>query len=184
MNAINRIISILVLLLLLALFLALAFAPGEVTHWMQEQLANFSSWLAHFQATDPTNFNIARAAIAVAALILLLPLLIAEFTREGESVVRFRTPQGDAQVTTDSIAKRLAWHVDQLADVIAVQPQVQARGDQVNIALDVETSPVIDVPMKTEEIILVVRDVAEGSMGLKIGKLDVRIRHSEYPEIA
>ena len=181
MNAINRIISILILLLLLALLLALAFSPGEVVNWMQAQLANFSAWLARSQVTDPTNFNIARAAIAVAALILLLPLILAEFTREGEAVVRFRTPEGEAQVTTDSIAKRLSWHVDQLADVITVQPQVQARGDQVNIGLDVETSPVIDVPMKTEEIILVVRDVVEGSMGLKIGKLDVRIRHSEYP---
>ena len=64
-----------------------------------------------------------------------------------------------------------------------MQPEVQARSDQVNIQLDVETSPVIDVPMKTEEIILVVRDVVEGSMGLKIGKLDVRIRHSEYPQL-
>ena len=184
MNAFNRIVTIIVLFILLALLLALAVSPMEVAHWMQGQLATFSAWLARMQVTDPTNFNIARAALAVAALIVLLPLILAEFTREGETVVRLRTAEGDAQVTTDSIAKRLAWHVDQLADVIAVQPVVQARGDQVNIQLDVETSPVIDVPMKTEEIILVTRDVVEGSMGLKIGKIDVRIRHSEYPELA
>jgi hypothetical protein len=184
MNAFNRIVTIIVLFILLALLLALAVSPMEVVHWMQGQLATFGAWLARLQATDPMNFNIARAALAVAALIVLLPLILAEFTREGEAVVRLRTPEGDAQVTTDSIAKRLAWHVDQLADVIAVQPVVQARGDQVNIQLDVETSPVIDVPMKTEEILLVVRDVVEGSMGLKIGKIDVRIRHSEYPELA
>ena len=183
MNAFNRIITIIVLFILLALLLALAVSPLDVVNWMQELLANFSAWLARMQATDPTNFNIARAALAVAALLVLLPLILAEFTREGEAVVRLRTPEGDAQVTTDSIAKRLSWHVDQLADVITVQPEVQARGDQVNIRLDVETSPVIDVPMKTEEIILVVRDVVEGSMGLKIGKLDVRIRHSEYPQL-
>lgn len=184
MNAFNRIVTIIVLFILLALLLALAVSPLDVVNWMQGQLANFSAWLARLQATDPTNFNIARAALAVAALIVLLPLILAEFTREGESVVRLHTPEGDAQVTTDSIAKRISWHVDQLADVIAVQPEVQARSDQVNIQLDVETSPVIDVPMKTEEIILVVRDVVEGSMGLKIGKLDVRIRHSAYPELA
>ncbi len=183
MNALNRIITIIVLFVLLALLLALAVSPLDLVNWVQGLLANFSAWLARMQVTDPTNFNIARAALAVAALLVLLPLILAEFTREGEAVVRLRTPEGDAQVTTDSIAKRLSWHVDQLADVITVQPEVQARGDQVNIRLDVETSPVIDVPMKTEEIILVVRDVVEGSMGLKIGKLDVRIRHSEYPQL-
>ncbi len=105
MNAFNRIVTIIILFILLALLLALAISPLDVVHWMQEHLANFSAWLARLQATDPINFNIGRAAVAVAALLVLLPLILAEFTREGEAVVRLRTPEGDAQVTTDSITR-------------------------------------------------------------------------------
>ncbi len=68
-------------------------------------------------------------------------------------------------------------------DTVTFDPSLADSLIPLNIQLDVETSPVIDVPMKTEEIILVVRDVVEDSMGLKIGKLDVRIRHSEYPQL-
>ena len=73
MNAFNRIITIIVLFILLALALALAVVPLDVVNWMQELLANFSAWLARLQATDSTNYNIARAALAVAALLVLLP---------------------------------------------------------------------------------------------------------------
>lgn len=182
MNAINRIVSALLFLLLLAAFVALALIPNEFLNWLQVNLSNLTAQINRFQATDPTNFTIARVAVAVAALLVFIPLILAEFSRPGVSSVRFQTPGGEAQVTTDSVARRLAWHLDQLADVISVLPLVNARGDQVDIKLEVETSPEIEVPMKTEEVILVTREIVEERMGLKLGRLDVRIRHSEYPE--
>ena len=183
MNALNRAVTLIVLTLILILIIAMALSPNEVLSWMQMTMGKAVVAVSHFQQQDVTNFNIARIAAVVAALILLVPLIMAEFPRSTESLVRFRTPEGEAQVTTDSIERRLAWHVDQLADVIAVQPQVQARGDQVDITLDVDTTPEIDVPMKTEEIMLVTREIVEDSMGLKIGKLAVNIRHTDYPEL-
>ena len=183
MNAFNRLIAGLIVFLLLALFIALAAAPGPVLSWLQQQLSNFSAWVSRFQVTDPTNFTIARVAVVIAALLLFTPLLMAEFGRKGESVVRLPMQGGSAQVTTESIGRRLAWHLDQLADVITVQPTVRARGAHVDIALDIETTPEVDVPMKTEEVVLVTREVVEDRMGIKLGRLDVRIRHSDFPQL-
>lgn len=182
MNALNRTLSLLLFLLLLAFFLALALIPNDFLNWLQLQLSQITAQINRFQLTDPTNFNIARAAVAVAALLVFLPLILAEFPRRSEPAVRMQTTGGDAQVTTESVARRLAWHLDQLADVIHVTPQVRSRGDQVDVQLEVETTPEIEVPMKTEEVILVAREIVEERMGLKLGRLDVRIRHSEYPE--
>ncbi|NUQ37726.1 MAG: hypothetical protein HUU23_07985 [Caldilineales bacterium] len=182
MNALNRILSLLLFLVLLAALLALALIPQDFLNWLQLQLGNLVAQVNRLQLTDPTNFNIARAAVAVAALLIFLPLILAEFPRGSEPAVRMSMPGGEAQVTTESVARRLAWHLDQLADVIHVTPQVRGRGDQVDVQLDVETAPEIEVPMKTEEVILVAREIVQERMGLKLGRLDVRIRHSDYPE--
>ena len=182
MNQLNRVVASLFFLLLLVFFVGLGLFPMDMVNWLQVQLGTLTNQIARFQAIDSTNFNLARIAVVVAALLLFLPLLMAEFTRRTESLVRLQTADGAASVTTDSIARRLAWHLDQLADVITVVPAVHSRGSLVDVVLDVETSPEIDVPMKTEEVMLVTREIIEDRMGLKLGKLDVRIRHSEYPE--
>jgi hypothetical protein len=121
--------------------------------------------------------------LAAIAILIVIPLMIAEFPRrKKEPAVTMRTDHGEIRVTAESIAKRLAWHLDQLADVINVYPTVQPKGDTVNVMLDVETSPEIDLPMKTEEIMLVTREIIEQDMGLKLGKLNVNLRHGAYPE--
>ncbi|RME82406.1 MAG: hypothetical protein D6775_10965 [Caldilineae bacterium] len=183
MNAINRFVAVLVFLLLLLGIIALALFPGEGLNWLQLQLGNLNGQIARWQMSDPTNFNIGRVAVVVAALLVFIPLLMAEFARKAEPVARFRTPEGEGHVSTDSVARRLAWHLDQLADVIHVYPEIQSHGDHIDVRLEIVTTPEIDVPMKTEEIMLVTREIVEDAMGLQLGKLSVRIRHSEYSEI-
>ena len=86
-------------------------------------------------------------------------------------------------MTTDSIARRLAYNIDQLAEVISVKPKVTARGKGVHVRLNVETGPEIDVPAKTEEISKVAKEVIEERMGLKLaGKLEISIKHTPYPK--
>ena len=50
-----------------------------------------------------------------------------------------------------------------------------------DIDLMLETSPDVDVPMKTEEVIEVTREVVGERMGLKLGKVAVKIKHAPYP---
>jgi hypothetical protein len=52
----------------------------------------------------------------------------------------------------------------------------------VDVNLVLETSPDIDVPMKTEEVIEVTREVIVERLGLKLGKVQVKIKHAPYPK--
>jgi hypothetical protein len=88
----------------------------------------------------------------VLSVVIILPLLWQEVRIRRPRDVRVITEGGSqAAVTTDSIARRLTWHIDQLADVISVTPIVTGGGKSVNVKLNVQTRPEIDVPMKTEE---------------------------------
>ncbi len=183
MNAINRIIAFLIFLLAFIVLVFLAVSPFDALAWMQSQLGDLSHWASSYQNSNSLFFTLGRIALGAIAFLVVIPLMLAEIPRgTKEKSVKMRTEQGEVQVTADSIAKRLAWHLDQLADVIAVTPIVNPRGDKVHVHLDVETSPEIDVPMKTEEIMLVTREIIEKDMGLKLGKLNVNIRHAPYPQ--
>ena len=78
------------------------------------------------------------------------------------------------------MARRLQWHLDQVADVITVVPSVRSRGGSVDIRLEIETAPDIDIPMKTDEVVDVTRDIIEQDMGLRLGKLDVHMRCAPF----
>ena len=183
MNALNRIIAFLIFFITFVILVFLAVAPFQALGWLELQMGELSRWALGYQTQNPLVFTLGRVALGAVAFLVVIPLMLAELPRrKKEKSVKVKTEQGEIQITADSIAKRLAWHLDQLADVIAVTPEVTPRGDRVHIKLDVETSPEIDVPMKTEEIMLVTREIIEKDMGLKLGKLSVNIRHAPYPQ--
>jgi hypothetical protein len=182
MNIFNRFLAIIFAFILLVGILALAVTPLATLSWLRDGLDRFQQSLALQQSLNPTLFIIARLVVVLVVVLLFVAFLLAEWPRRAQPAVRLQTSTGAAAVTTESVARRLRWHLDQLADVIAVEPTVRPHGDRVDVFLEVETSPVIEVPMKTEEVMLVAREVVEERMGLKLGRLDVRIRHSEYPK--
>ena len=95
--------------------------------------------------------------------------------------MRIRMPDGgNVELDTDSVGRRLQWHLDQVAEVITVAPFVSARGGDVDIRLEIETGPEVDIPMKTDELVEVTRMVVEQDMGLRLGKLDVRLRCAPF----
>jgi hypothetical protein len=61
-----------------------------------------------------------------------------------------------------------------------VVPLVTSRGGSVDIKLEIETAPDIDVPMKTDEVVAATREIIEHDMGLKLGKLDVHMRYAPF----
>jgi len=50
----------------------------------------------------------------------------------------------------------------------------------VEVELDLETSPEVDVPTKTEEVCQVTREAIEDKMGLKLCKVRVNIKYAPY----
>jgi hypothetical protein len=66
--------------------------------------------------------------------------------------------------------------------VVKVTPKIKPHRKAIDVELNLETAPDIDVPTKTEEVCEVARDVVEGRMGLKLRKIKVNIRHAPYPD--
>ncbi|MCX6032943.1 MAG: alkaline shock response membrane anchor protein AmaP [Chloroflexi bacterium] len=185
MNVFNRILTILLLLVLLALLVVFAAVPRESVTAVQRGLENAGAFVTQAESAYYWLFIAARIVLGVLAVLLFGWLLWAELRPHRPRAVRVHTEAGSqATVTTDSVGRRLAWHIDQLADVISVTPRVSARGKAVDVLLELETRPEIDVPMKTDEVVSVAREVITERMGLQAGKIEVRIKHAAYQEEA
>jgi len=183
MNVFNKILVIILLLLLLALCLVLALFPLQTLQAVQQGAANSAAWLRNLQTQRAWLFSLGQIALAVLAVVVCIPLLWQEVRIRRPRAVRVNTEGGsEAAVTTDSVARRLTWHLDQLADVISVTPIVTGSGKAVNVKLNVQTRPEIDVPMKTDEIVSVAKEVITERMGLQLGKIQVHIDHAPYTE--
>lgn len=182
-NLFNRVVAVVVWLALLAGIIYLAVAPVAVFSDVAARVGAFAEQLTAWRTANATNFLIGQIAVGLAALLLFGTLLWVELWPKRRRGVRVHTSEGGSvELDTQSIARRLVWHLDQLAEVITVIPSVKARGSGVDIRLEIETAPDIDVPMKTDEVVEVTRDIIEQDMGLKLGKLDVRMRHAPFDE--
>lgn len=182
MVVVNRIGAVLVIVLSWFGVVLLAAVPELALGWARQGLDWIELSLARAAALDPSwLYGALRAGVIVSVTLLAWLFLRAELRRKRTPVVKMKTAGGgEAAVTADSIARRLAWHVDQLADVISVTPQVRTRGRAVDIELNLRTSPDVDIPMKTEEVIAVARDVVQTQMGLQVNKVKVNIEHAPY----
>ena len=181
MNLFNRIVAILLWLGLLAAALIGAVAPLASALWLQTQADLLVRQLDQWHAANPTNFLIGQATVGIGALLLFGTLLFFEVLSGRPRGVRIRTTEGgSAELDPGSVGRRLQWHLDQLAEVITVIPAVKSRRGAVDIRLEIETAADIDIPMKTDEVVGVTREVIERDMGLKLGRLDVRIHCAPF----
>jgi hypothetical protein len=183
MNIFNRLFVILLTLVTIVVTAVVVIVPRQVFDW----LSNFFRWLREntdaYLETDWAIFATGRVVVGGAIVILCLLLLWLELRRPRKKTIRAqKLVGGEAHITIDSIAQRLAYNIDQLPDVIKVAPRITGRARGVDIDLLLETSPDIDVPMKTEEVMEVTREVIAERMGLKLGKVQVKIKHAPYPK--
>jgi hypothetical protein len=184
MNIFNRVIMILLFLVLFVLTAAVAIAPAQSLN----VTANFFRWsyqnaTAYMQSGDWAYFAAGRVIIGGAIVIICLLFLWLELRRpRRKTILAQKLEGGEAHIAIDSIAQRLAYNIDKLPDVVKVAPRVLERSRGVDLDLMLETSPDIDVPMKTEEVMQVAREVIVDRMGLKLGKVQVKIKHAPYPK--
>jgi len=177
----NRLVAIILWLSLLALLCLFAAVPLETLHKLQGWLEFTTSTLLDWQRTNPTNFLIAQVALGVVAVLLFGILLWAEIWTWQRRGIRIRTGEGgSAELDAASVSRRLGWHLDQVAEIIKAIPIVKSRGGSVDIKLEIEAAPDVDIPMKTDEVVEVTRDVIEQDLGLRLGKLDVHMRCAPF----
>ncbi len=184
MNIFNRLVMILLLLVLIIVTIIVAAAPEQ----SMEVTSAFFSYLQRGAAfyKSPANwalFAAARAVIGGVIVLVALILLWLELRRPRRRTIRVqKVTGGEAHITTESIAQRLAYNIDQLPDVVKVTPTIIGHSRGMDVDLVLETSPDIDVPMKTEEVLQVTKEVVEERLGLKLGKVQVKIKHAPYPK--
>jgi hypothetical protein len=184
MNVFNRLVMILLLFVLIIVTAVVAIAPEQSLNL----LATFFEWLRqgaanYMSSGDWAFFAASRVIVGGAIVIVCLVFLWLELRRPRKKTIRAqKLAGGEAHIAIDSIAQRLAYNIDQLPDVVKVSPRITGRSRGVDIDLVLETSPDIDVPMKTEEVIQVTREVVGERMGLRLGKVQVKIKHAPYPK--
>lgn len=183
MSVFNRAVVILLLIALILLAAIVVIVPRESLRLVAATADWLHDGVVDYADTDPLFFAGARVVIGGAVIIICLFLLWLELRRPRKKTIRAqKLAGGEAFITTDSVEQRLAYNIDQLPDVIRVSPHIAGRARGVDADLLVETTPEIDVPMKTEEIMQVAREVIVERMGLKLGKVQVKIKHAPYPK--
>lgn len=184
MNVFNRLVMVSLLFIVIIVAAVIAIAPEESFNL----LATFFEWLRqgtvnYMSSGDWALFAAGRVIVGGAIVLVCLILLWLELRRPRKKTIRAqKLAGGEAHIAIDSIAQRLAYNIDQLSDVVKVSPYITSRGRGVDIDLLLETSPDIDVPMKTEEVLQVTREVVSERMGLRLGKVQVKIKHAPYPK--
>ncbi len=173
MNIFNRVVMVILLFLALAVSVLFTIIPGSLL-----DVANNAITLL---ARSVEMARLVYVLIGIGFILLWFLLLILELWQPPRRTVRVeKVSGGRAEMTVDAIAQRVIYRVDQLADVVNVKPRIRAGRGGVDIDLDLETTPDIDVPTKTEEVCAVVKDVIEERMGLRLNRIRVKVRHAPY----
>ena len=183
MNVFNRVLVILLTLAVLVLAIVVAIAPDWTLTVGSNILEALADSLGNYEASDFWLYLTLRIVLAGTVVALCLLLLWLEVRRPRKKTIRAqKLAGGEANIVVDSIAERLAYNIDQLPDVVNVKPHVVGRSRGVDVSLLLETTPDIDVPMKTEEVMEVTREVIGERMGLKVGKVTINIKHAPFPK--
>ncbi|HEY64096.1 MAG TPA: hypothetical protein G4O02_05940 [Caldilineae bacterium] len=176
--------AIIVLVFILIAGVLVGALPFQSLMAIQGMVSWLEAALQQGKEASPIFFVLGQIAWVLLAILVPGTLLWLEIRRPRPRAAEVAL-EGTAQarVSTESVAQRLKWHLGQLADVLSVRPLVRTSGRRVDVVIEMETAPEIEVPMKTEEVIAVTQEVVEDRMGLHLGKLDVRIRHAPFREM-
>jgi uncharacterized alkaline shock family protein YloU len=181
MNLINR--TIVVFLLLAAFvfscagFLVMLFARNSIAAAVQPTLTALSDTTQVF----PLLFCLGLALLVAIFSILLL---YAELMPGGKVRMRLKSIQGaDVMMSADAIVTQLQYALDPLPGVIHVNPKVsKGKDDAVDVTVELATTSDVSVKQKTDEVMDVTRTVLEGGLGLRVGKVQIKIDQMKAPK--
>jgi len=176
-NIFNRIVMVVLLLVLIVLVALMLIRPDIVSdaatrsvNYVTEGIRDnwFYQWFL---------------LIGGAVLLLLLVLLVLELRKPRRKLVRIKTQEGGtARMDISSVAQSIENRVDELAGVRKVKTRITSRGKNVDVAVDLDTSPSVNIPVLTDQIIALTHDIVEGQLGIQIHRRPViNIKHEPYP---
>jgi len=180
MNIFNRVVVVLEVLLLIILLIIAAVVPNTVLERLLYTMQQLQSAL---QVRWPMSY-VLFLVVAIVLILLLVLLLWLELRPQGRKTVTVRTDSGtQAEVSTSSVEQSLQHRISEIADVLKVRPVVRGKRGGVDIVIDLETTPEIDIPTKMDEVSQVARELIESKMGLRITNVKVRVRQAPYGKV-
>ncbi len=183
MNAFNRVVMVLVILVAFLVLTILLVVPRESMVFVEAVSATTVHTIDRIRPEFVPAFRALLILGAVLLDLLLLSLLLFEIRGPARRTIRLQTIEGGTvSVTSQSLAERLAYHLDQIADVINVKVRVMPRRDGVDLDVDVRTGGDVNVTEKARQVLEVTRQVVEDKMGLKLAHQPrVSIHALPYP---
>ena len=177
MNVFNRIVM--VLAILLGLFLVL-FAMLRSLDAINIVRANLD-YLEQSLFDDQFYYGF-LLVLGILEFVLLI-LFWLEIRRTKRKTVRIKTRGGGkTQLGVESVVQSLEYRIDELAGVRKVKPDIISRGRNIKVRIDLDTSPSVNIPVLTDQIMVLCHDIVEGQLGVKIhGKVEINVRHEPYP---
>lgn len=183
MNFFNRVVVILSLLVTMVVSAIFFMAPVPVLRTVNPFLQKLEANLSNLSTVDRLLQLGGGLVFTFLVWVFCAAILWLEVRRPRARTIKvLKVSGGEAALTVDSIANRLEYNIDQLADVIKVKPSISSGRQGVKVDLELETSPEIEVPMKTEEVQQLTKDIVENRLGLKLDSVRVVIRHAPYPQ--
>lgn len=181
MNFINR--TLIVMLLLFVVLFSCAAVGGVIfaRPAIGATLTPALNAITAEQLGPPQFFCI---GVAILALVFSLLLLYLELMPSGKLRMRLKSIQGaDVLMSADAIVTQLQYALDPLPGVLRAQPKVfKGKGDGVDVMVDLVTTSDVDVKQKTNQVMDVARTVLEGGLGLRVGKVQIKLEQMKTPK--
>ncbi len=181
MNFINRTIIVMLLffgaLFSCATIAALLFFRANLAATFQPALTALTS--------DPIGApQLFCIGVAILVLVFSVLLLYLELMPSGKIRMRLKSIQGaDVLMSADAITTQLQYALDPLPGVIRATPKVfKGKNDAVDVMIDMTTTSDVDVKQKTNEVTDVARTVLEGGLGLRVGKVQIKLEQMRAPK--
>lgn len=181
MNTVNRVVIVVLLLTLMALLTTLFIVPNVV-------LTSVGGWMVEsgefFGEVSPQWLRLVIGLLLSFVLDAFIVFLIfLEVRRKRKRYIRVQQVTGGmATISTESIVQQLQYSLDPMPHVIKVAPSIHAKGDKVQAVVDVEVEGGANVPEMATELMVEVKRVLAGNLGLQVyGQPEVRIKVSPEP---
>jgi uncharacterized alkaline shock family protein YloU len=177
----NRTVVILETLLLIVMLIVAAVVPNTL---LDRALYTLQQAQSSLQLGWPRSY-IVFLLVVIVLVFLLLVLLWLELRPQSKRTITVRGRDGtEAEVSTSSVAQSLQRRISEVPDVSRVRATVRGVRAGVDVVLDLETTPEIDIPSKMDEVSQAARDLVESKMGLHVARIKVNVKQVRYGEAA
>lgn len=168
MNTFNRVVLIILLLLAMGVCSLVFVVPQPALRFVAIQARGLADFLDRIRPIVRLPVGILLALIVDLIGVLLI---ILEVRRPAAQSINVQQASGgEVRLTIASIADQLRAEINQLPDVLQVNPKVSAKRKGVLVELNAKIAAEADVPHKAERIVERVERVIEEKMGLKLAR--------------